>query len=514
MNKLPPLLSTLATIALFLHTACASPIHEWSPRSTSTDTAPNTKATPSAEEHLTPPEYLALEHLAQTTNLYFTNSELEEGTRSALRREKRSGVWGANQMGRRAFAETSLEERNSVFEAINGTFVASMKQQLATTCLDSTSNDTVISSLFYYGGIGTTVLLCPNSVVEITNAVFFTSPNQTLATQGYPTDDTRATLYVNNVNQSCAIYTARDWADHLAVRNIQIDGGRERLGIAPQNTGLALIEAGGNTAGQIFDQIHAYEPRGWSVLHGVEGWENWCHNMVVTNNQIGPSGHAPSGVSQFRRDTGTYPGGQWADGISMACKASTIQSNVVTDATDGAIVIFGSPGTQVISNTIVAVSRQLMGGINMVDWGPFAGSYLGVVVANNTLNAKSQFIKVGIPIGGMIWGTDNRTTSRGGYGTVTGNTFISGTKGYFGYTIGIAGHENVTVTENRAVRANYGSITSAACFEWLFHLPTPQAFTLDPTNTPGGIFQDRFTLATLALLICRGPGPILTRGSN
>lgn len=51
-------------------------------------------------------------------------------------------------------------------------------------CLDSTTNDTVINSLFYYGGAGTVVSLCPGATINIAGAIFFTAANQELSTQG------------------------------------------------------------------------------------------------------------------------------------------------------------------------------------------------------------------------------------------------------------------------------------------------------------------------------------------
>jgi parallel beta-helix repeat protein len=109
-----------------------------------------------------------------------------------------------------------------------------------------------------------------------------------------------------------------------------------------------------------------------------------------------------------------------ADGISLACSNSTVSGNVILDATDGGIVIFGSPGSKVTGNvcvmllnlfraprylvtlfvrplglkasrsllslpSILALSRDLLGGINMVDYGPFNGEYGGVLVRSNTL---------------------------------------------------------------------------------------------------------------------------------
>ena len=52
-------------------------------------------------------------------------------------------------------------------------------------------------------------------------------------------------------------------------------------------------------------------------------------------------------------------------------------------------------------------------------------------MTQNTIWARGNFIKIGIPMGGMTWGVDNRTVARTFGGTVTQNTFIA-TSGYFG----------------------------------------------------------------------------------
>jgi hypothetical protein len=64
-------------------------------------------------------------------------------------------------------------------------FVEAQNSKRATTaCLDSTATDTVINSLFYYGGANTKVSLCPGATISLTNAIFFTAANQELSTQG------------------------------------------------------------------------------------------------------------------------------------------------------------------------------------------------------------------------------------------------------------------------------------------------------------------------------------------
>jgi parallel beta-helix repeat protein len=55
---------------------------------------------------------------------------------------------------------------------------------------------------------------------------------------------------------------------------------------------------------------------------------------------------------------------QWADGISLSCQSSLVQNNVIVDATDGGIVIFGAPFSVIRNNTIGVKTRTTLGGIN------------------------------------------------------------------------------------------------------------------------------------------------------
>lgn len=84
------------------------------------------------------------------------------------------------------------------------------------------------------------------------NAIFFSAANQTLATLGYPTGDSRGMLIIAGPTQSCAIYGEQAFAFGIALRNIQIDGSRARLGRI--GNGLAIVEMGGNSAGQVIDK--------------------------------------------------------------------------------------------------------------------------------------------------------------------------------------------------------------------------------------------------------------------
>ncbi|KAI5474303.1 hypothetical protein MNV49_003642 [Pseudohyphozyma bogoriensis] len=411
--------------------------------------------------------------------------------------------------GKRALdfdASPELNERGIIGDTDVKAFV---KRATNTTCLDSTATAYQISALFYYGGAGTVVSLCPGAQISLNQTIQLFYANQELSTQGYPTDDTRALLTVASSAMSVAIYGSCGNCDNIVIRNIQVNGNRPGLGYL--STGSALLELGGDNTGQTVQECHLYEPRGWSALHGIEGTNLYCSGMQILNNQVGPSGNSPNNGAQFKRDSTVYPPGQWADGISMACKGSTVTGNTVTDATDGGIVIFGAPGTLVQGNTIIAETRHLLGGINAVDFAPFSGTFVGTVVQGNTINADTTFIKVGIAIGPLVWGTDNTTADRTYGGTFQGNTFTSGSSGYFGYGVGMSAHNGATVLDNDASSANFGGEESVSCFGPTY-TPTPQAFVYDPSNTPNATLQNNFVAHQAVLLICNEPGPIVTRG--
>lgn len=94
---------------------------------------------------------------------------------------------------------------------------------------------------------------------------------------------------------------------------------------------------GGSNSDQLIEFVHSHDPRGWSCLHITQGNED-CNNVTVQNNDIGPCG------------SDLY--GQWADGISFACRNGVVKSNLINNPTDGGIVLFGAPGTLVENNTI------------------------------------------------------------------------------------------------------------------------------------------------------------------
>lgn len=114
------------------------------------------------------------------------------------------------------------------------------------------------------------------------------------------------------------------------------------------------------------------------------------------------------------------------------------------DATDGAIVLFGSAGTEVRENHIYSRTRVVLGGINLVDYDPWAGDYKNVKVHRNQLHALGRYFKVGIVVGPSSWIDDTDTTVFGA--SVTDNAFDGP---HFGYAIVVSSASDMTITGNK-----------------------------------------------------------------
>lgn len=253
------------------------------------------------------------------------------------------------------------------------------------------------------------VSLCPGSVFELQAPVKL-GEGQQLITRGSPA----AVLRVRGASQTTAI-DGQGVSDVL-LENLEVDGNRAGLGALD---GEALIRLGGSASGQVVRQVWVHDPRSWSALHFHEGvvtrGEPSCQRATVVDSHVGPAG-TPD---------------RWADGISLACGNSVVTGNLVEDATDGAIVLFGAPGSRVEGNTIVAKTRRLLGGINLVDAAQTGGNFRGTQVVNNRIVAEGAFIHVGIAMGAALWSC---VSARIEGGTVVGNRLEGAHFGY-GYAV-------------------------------------------------------------------------------
>ncbi|KLO11233.1 hypothetical protein SCHPADRAFT_831467 [Schizopora paradoxa] len=341
-------------------------------------------------------------------------------------------------------------------------------------------------------GAGYILSLCPSTIYPIVAPLVFKFPDQEISTQGYPTGDERATLVIqgpvfNGTGHTTAIDGTGPNCDGAKIRHIQING--TRLGGTKLNGG-ANIEMGNNNADQLIEYVRSYDPRSWSCMHVTEG-SKMCSNATVQNNDVGPCG-----LDGFN---------QWADGISYSCWNGLVQNNMINNPTDGGIVLFGAPGTLVRNNTIWIEKQTLLGGINLVDYGPFNGSFTGVVVENNTIfggfadgtptgnetKGDDEFdaiIKMGIAIGPRTWFGNHYGNNVSFSAIVRNNQFT----GAFGYGIAMSGARNFTVEGNTLI-GNTSFIGSRGpnCSS-VDQTPTPAAFVMDQNTVTQSTTQSDF----------------------
>ncbi len=342
-------------------------------------------------------------------------------------------------------------------------------------CLGSGDQDAINARL---QDVNAEAMLCPGAVFELTAPVTFTANGQQIYTEGLPTDDTRALLRIVSPDLAMAVLM-RDF-NNVLLSNVIVDGNRTNLG--PRG-GEALIYAGGYSDGQVIRGNKIMDPRSWSALQLIQGYSDSqpCTNALVENNEIGPAG--------------TSDDLEWADGISFTCTNSAVRNNVITDATDGGIVVFGAPGSVIEGNTVRAETRTLLGGINMVDSAAYEGNYTGTIVRDNVIDASGAVIRIGLGMGSRVWvclPSDSPEILTGG--TVTGNT-LRGEKMQYGFIVD--GVREWTVTGN-IDEATHSGRPSVDCYGQV--ASAPAGFLYNPARAEG-VFQSEFVPGQLDLAL-------------
>ena len=273
---------------------------------------------------------------------------------------------------------------------------------------------------------------------------------------------------------------------------------------------VPMISLGGaGSAGQEIRRcivVNARSAGGWGAIHIQEGGEG----IVVEDNVVFSAGVDIRGNGRSAREK---PYG-WGDGISTASRGTLIRNNVIYDATDEGIMVQGGPGSKVQGNVIVAVSRELFGGIALID--PFGYfrlepseakryDYRGVLIEGNWIHALGGRIHVGLPMGGDAWHPNLGGTTL--IGATVRNNRISGKAMGYGYVAN--GIDGFIIEGNRS-EAFYSGIGDG-----LRDNPPdePAAFLYNPTTVGESELQSEFEPAqkhvTKILRSDRG-GPIPT----
>ena len=316
---------------------------------------------------------------------------------------------------------------------------------------------------------GDVVELCPNAFFELTGPVVFTADGQRLTTQGQPTDERRAVLRVTGSLQTTAVVMID--RSNVELSHLIIDGNRPQLG---HRAGEALVFAGGVARNQVIRANRILEPRSWSALQVHEGPPPRCRGAVVEDNEIGPAG---------------MDDGAWADGISFACVDGVVRRNTIVDATDGAIVVFGAPGSVVEDNRIVARGRTLLGAIHLVAYGPYDGDFRGTVVRRNVVEADGALIRIGVAMGEPTWicaDSVEQITRHTLVGATVADNVLRGAPFQYGFVVDAV--RDWTVVGNRS-EASHTGVPANACRGRLASPPAP--FLIERARAQG-TFQEEF----------------------
>lgn len=331
---------------------------------------------------------------------------------------------------------------------------------------------------------GEDLVLEPNVVYELDGALNFKKENQKLYTKGAKNPSEYAVLRLVSDVQSRLLNGLG--VRGVVVKNVVFDGSKysenRKVGIRD-----SLVQMGGRGGdNQVVQNCVFLNSRGWSMLHVFEP----AKNIGIFDNFFFSSG-------ADCRGSGAHAGESlpvWGDGISLASKNSKVAGNIIIDPTDVGIVVFCASGSLVERNAVAAVSREALGGINMVDAvkhyliSDKKYDYRGVCVRENFVEALGARVHIAYPIGKHIWGP-GKNAGKSGIVLVGGELLENEMSGKcMGYGIAVSGAENFIVKGNVST-AKYSRIGDGLSYK----LPDgPCAFIYDFETVKGCELQPEF----------------------
>ena len=343
----------------------------------------------------------------------------------------------------------------------------------AVGCLASGTEAEINAALV---GPGAVAELCPGAVFNLHNRVTLSAPFQRLTTQGQPTDGSRALLRIANPSMTNAVWAMEQTG--AVIEHIRVDGMGIEFGT---RSGSPLVVMGGNATDQTMRRVAAGNVRGWPVFHFFEGaivnTVPACQRGTVIDNELGPTTF----------DFGTA--------IMLACGNTLVQGNLIRDATDTGITIFGAPGSLVRWNTIVAETQELAMGIAMADFAPMGGNFTGTAVDGNVIDARGAFIRNAITLGPRVYGWCDGPAAQPVRGGVVTNNTLRGQ--FMGYGIAVAGVENFHIGGNVDQSRHVGQ-ASPGCGGVQ---PLPSGFLYHSQHTVGTVLQPEFRVGNVSDIV-------------
>jgi hypothetical protein len=337
---------------------------------------------------------------------------------------------------------------------------------------------------------GADLLLKKGSVYEIEETLRFRKAGQRIVTKGAVHISDYATLRITGPNLMQMIDGGR--LDNITLEKVIVDGNRYELSIVPKDalTGGGgqppLLFFGGNGAeGQAVRNNVFMSTRTWATVKIHEGSEG----VVVEDNIFLGAGVGPRGNGREGREKPF----NWGDCVSCAARNSIIRNNLIIDPTDVGIVLYGAPGSLVKGNVVSSISRESLGGINLVDPLEYYAlneektrvDYGGVLIEGNLIDAFGARIHIAMPMGAPPWAPKHIGKTLVG-ATIKGNT-IAGVAAAYGYIVNSV--DNFTVIDNIST-AKYSGIGEGLNAKK--PPDEPGAFLYDPATTTNSNLQKEF----------------------
>jgi len=334
---------------------------------------------------------------------------------------------------------------------------------------------------------GKNIALRPGQVVEVSQSLKFRKAGQRIETVGARTASEYARIVHTEGSQGMLI-EAKGIAG-ASLTKLVLDGNRPGFrhpeGLLTKEPMLSFGGEGG-TGQQVRNCIvvGSRSAGGWAAIHVSEGGRR----IVIKDNIVFSSG---ADVRGNGRSLAEKPFG-WGDGISTASRDTMIVNNLIYDTSDDGVMVQGAPGTQVKGNVIVAISREMLGGIALID--PFGYyeldakkrifDYRQVLVEDNLIMAMGSRIHAGLPMGGATWNPWLGGTIL--LGASVRNNHISGRAAGYGYVAnGIDDFE---------ILGNTSDATYSGLGDGLPGKPpdAPMAFMYDPATVGSSRIQKEF----------------------
>ena len=211
---------------------------------------------------------------------------------------------------------------------------------------------------------GNDLLLEKKGVYEVTKTLVYKFPNQKISTKDAVRISDYATLRIAAPDLMLLVDGAQK--DNIVLENVILDGNRYQLSTVPKTEATGgggqppmVFFGGAGAEGQKVLNNVFMSTRTWSTLKVHEG----ATNVLVEGNLFLGAGVGPRGNGREKNETPFA----WGDAISCAAEKSTVRNNLIIDPTDVGIVFYGAPGSVAENNVISCISRESLGGINMVD---------------------------------------------------------------------------------------------------------------------------------------------------